>query len=479
MISPDESNDNPQIPKPYHSKRPHRKSRTGCRTCKARKVKCDEGRPSCRNCTLRRTICVYTKAPPTPPTSSPSQTSPTPSVAAGTSRSESPTTLPHDNGVLPLALSVPQSPQFRPNAFDNEDMKLLWWYSTFAFSSFSIGSPGQPSSVSRILQVNIPQLALQNRFLMDIVLSLSACHMQTTNQDISPSRAAAYRARALEGYRRAVTEMKPESRPGILAGSLLLTAVASQSFREEDTKELYILDWITVWRGIGIFLQMSAGDKASHGGVRDVFFRPVLDLAVAANYIPHELTELIASIPEDDDEYPLIEYHELTLKFLGALYAELLNGLTPITILLITTWVTYLPQPTVIAMRAKKPRALILLAHYLAFVKLLRIWWLEGITDREIPGIVRAVGPEWADAEALRVPRLATKLTDKLELARLLLNDPEWEFPPVSMEAVHRDGEIFGYPSLMSMKSLPLPQRPRVALPENDCADEFADCPPL
>src|SRR3954470_20713651 len=65
--------------RPYHSKRSHRKSRAGCISCKKRKVKtvlspppsallthlqvkCDEARPSCRHCALRKEQCVYTKS---------------------------------------------------------------------------------------------------------------------------------------------------------------------------------------------------------------------------------------------------------------------------------------------------------------------------------------------------------------------------------------------------------------------------------
>ncbi|KAH6673542.1 hypothetical protein B0J14DRAFT_50692 [Halenospora varia] len=36
---------------PNHvNRRSHQKSKKGCKTCKARRVKCDEGRPACRNC---------------------------------------------------------------------------------------------------------------------------------------------------------------------------------------------------------------------------------------------------------------------------------------------------------------------------------------------------------------------------------------------------------------------------------------------
>ncbi|KAL2819070.1 hypothetical protein BDW59DRAFT_151677 [Aspergillus cavernicola] len=41
------------------SRRPHRKSRHGCMPCKQRRVKCDETRPACSNCTQRDEPCEY------------------------------------------------------------------------------------------------------------------------------------------------------------------------------------------------------------------------------------------------------------------------------------------------------------------------------------------------------------------------------------------------------------------------------------
>ncbi|ODH52481.1 hypothetical protein GX48_01261 [Paracoccidioides brasiliensis] len=45
---------------PIKSRKPHTKSRAGCYSCKARKVKkCPETRPICKNCTARKLDCVY------------------------------------------------------------------------------------------------------------------------------------------------------------------------------------------------------------------------------------------------------------------------------------------------------------------------------------------------------------------------------------------------------------------------------------
>ncbi|KAB8262166.1 hypothetical protein BDV32DRAFT_120648 [Aspergillus pseudonomiae] len=40
-------------------RRPHRKSRHGCKACKRRRVKCDEVRPTCSNCKQRQEDCDY------------------------------------------------------------------------------------------------------------------------------------------------------------------------------------------------------------------------------------------------------------------------------------------------------------------------------------------------------------------------------------------------------------------------------------
>lgn len=43
------------------TRRFHNKSRTGCRGCKERRIKCDEGRPICSNCIRRSANCEYEK----------------------------------------------------------------------------------------------------------------------------------------------------------------------------------------------------------------------------------------------------------------------------------------------------------------------------------------------------------------------------------------------------------------------------------
>ncbi|KAF2239819.1 hypothetical protein EV356DRAFT_511137 [Viridothelium virens] len=50
---------------------PHHKVRTGCETCKRRRVKCDEVRPACSNCSLVGRKCIYHHVLPSYPVFSP------------------------------------------------------------------------------------------------------------------------------------------------------------------------------------------------------------------------------------------------------------------------------------------------------------------------------------------------------------------------------------------------------------------------
>ena len=58
----DSQNQEGLTPRAFHSKRPHKKSRSGCIECKRRKVKCNEARPACRSCVLRKSTCRYPEA---------------------------------------------------------------------------------------------------------------------------------------------------------------------------------------------------------------------------------------------------------------------------------------------------------------------------------------------------------------------------------------------------------------------------------
>ncbi|KPM43904.1 hypothetical protein AK830_g2586 [Neonectria ditissima] len=377
------------VDKPYYTKRPHKKSRAGCLSCKKRKVKCDEARPTCRSCSLRKTRCEYPSPPPTTDfwlssTSTPTA-SPAPSVASDSSSSSS------DSAGLSLVI---QEPLFRPTATDDVDMKLLWFYTTATSESFSV-EPGRRDLKKDVMQTTIVQYAFENPFLMNSLFALASLHLQNLNQGV-PRRALTYRAQSFEGYRRAIEQAKPETFPALLVNSLLLTALSSQNFREDNANDLYILDWMIIWRGIRLMFQMTSITSIMSLGIGPLFDRPEIDADAASAAIPNQLISMVSLIrPEEDDYLDVPVYYE-TLKYLGSLYDNIQNPMDEAMTLRIITWFTILPSKFIELARAKQPRALVIIAHYAVFIKMIRsVWWVVGVGNRSIKDICKHLGPPW------------------------------------------------------------------------------------
>ncbi|KAF5027050.1 hypothetical protein F66182_858 [Fusarium sp. NRRL 66182] len=390
----------PASDKPYHSKRPHKKSRSGCRNCKARKVKCDEARPTCRSCTLRKADCVYPN--PNPPASSNNSNnnnnnnntfhaSPEPSLTPQNDPSPDSISLSSGDEPVEEICSLTVQPLFRPRQMDATDMKLLWFYTSSTSSSFSVDE-GPQNPINDILRNRLVQIAFKTPFLMDSLFGLA---------------------------------IRPEDYPALIANSLLLTALSSQNFRDEDAKKLYIIDWMIVWRGIGLVIDLMGVEKLMDSGLYGLFNRPPINIEQATHHIPSTLLIMFNSIEPGDPDYLDVQTYYETLQFLGSLYQHLQDGFGPIMMLRIITWLTFVPRRFVQLAREHRPRALIVLAYYSAFLKLPQdVWWINGVGQRSLQDLCEYLGLEWQ--QYLLVPHMARFVGDELEIGRVLFEDPSW-----------------------------------------------------
>lgn len=305
-------------------------------------------------------------------------------------------------------------------------MKCLWFYTTKTHASFA--TDVTRTSVTEVLRFKVVQLAFAAPFLMDTILGLTAQHMKYLNIPISEERALAYRAKAFHGYRKAIEEADPENYQALLPASLFMCAVASAQFREDDTPPLYILDWILVWRGIGLIFDLVRPETMFRAGMDPLFFRPPIDLNTSALHIPSNLLLMVTSIKEGDEDFPNVEAYYDTLKYLGALYKELLAGFSGVLDLRVITFFTFLRRDFIHLARSRSPRALVIIAHYLAFAKTVRgpeSWWMLGIADRDIDNICNLLDGIWAPL--IRVPRAVARTEERDEIAKILLNNHAWE----------------------------------------------------
>ncbi|KAL7795923.1 hypothetical protein V8C37DRAFT_34217 [Trichoderma ceciliae] len=427
-------------PKAYHAKRPHKKSRSGCQNCKARKVKCDESRPTCRSCKLRKVDCLYIYSQKRHKSSETTtlrrnsfenqpSTHLLESITSSTSvvNISSASSFMFSAPILSLAdkhnaqsPAIPSELLFCPTGIDKADMKALWFYATQTCGSFSTLANEGHRSIMRSILV---RYGSESPFLVDSIFALSNLHMQHLHQQFDAQRALTYRVKSLAGYRKAIEEANPGDFPALLANSLILTALSSENFREVGDNNLYILDWLVVWKGILLVINLVSQSTLIESGMKCLFFRPPIDLEKAATFIPDQLLLMASTIKPSDPDYSYRGAYYETLKYLGSLYMDLMQGPSALMSLRVITIFTFVPSQFIDIARMAQPRALVILAYFASFFKLVQsdVWWLEGIGDRTIRDICNHIGQEWY--HLLRVPYMTLDIQNSIQLARIILEE--------------------------------------------------------
>jgi hypothetical protein len=153
-------------------RKPHKKSRNGCRNCKIRRVKCSEVRPACFQCRDFGILCNYdTTIPDLQPLS----------MTAECVDFDSPIDAwvsPFSNNgpildVVNSSLrqdSINQKWKDMMMYFDNADLARLARFREKTVLSIGV------KQVSRMWQGEVFQLACTHRFLMHLVQALTQCH---------------------------------------------------------------------------------------------------------------------------------------------------------------------------------------------------------------------------------------------------------------------------------------------------------------
>ncbi|KAF7914333.1 uncharacterized protein EAF01_000739 [Botrytis porri] len=400
----------------FTTKRPHKKSRAGCQTCKTKKIKCDEAKPTCSFCEIRKLSCQYIqKVAKVNDTTSPKEHNQTTSLVKSST---------HDWPVQSVDFSWdPRSAPFPPlrtatGVLSVMDLRMVHHYSTYTGPIVALGP-----AACHVMKVTVPSLAFENPFLLNGMLGLASLH----NQHLLPQneehkqQTALYRGKAFRDYRAALETVTKDSKnyEAVLVMALLLVVLASGDRGDND--ELTVASWMGLYSGLRIIVSM----KTSDGGVTNttsvgpLFVRNFNDL-LATPVVPSALLHMLRMDPEDQD-YEDLQVYCGTLDALGNLYASLRQDeLSEPLFIRIISWPSFTPNEFTSLVKRKRPRALVICAYYMSFIKLVSgLWWLEGLADRDIRAIADMLGPNWN--HVLDVPLEILQTQDKNRIARTLL----------------------------------------------------------
>ncbi|KAB2574763.1 Sterol uptake control protein 2 [Lasiodiplodia theobromae] len=188
----------------YRARRPHRKSRFGCKNCKSRKIKCDEEKPQCGQCTKHAVVCDFStrESVPASSVSSSNTTATTSGINSALLNPETPTGTPpisHDDEAwhwrrllpsdfdlasassLNIATNNPIEPQLELNM---TDLELLHHFTVT--TAYTLSTAPELQTWWRI---EVPHIAFSYPFVMRALLSLSGIHVAHTLRSSSSSSA--------------------------------------------------------------------------------------------------------------------------------------------------------------------------------------------------------------------------------------------------------------------------------------------------
>lgn len=298
------------------------------------------------------------------------------------------------------------------------DLRLLHQWSTSTAANVAIG----PGACDTLL-IAVPQLAFENTFLLNGILGIASLQVQRQypSSELVRKETDLYRVKAVSGFREALANITPKS--NIYEAALIMSILLVVLYSNGDTlekDELLIVNWLVLYRGLSTIMSMENQSYIESLSVFPIFVREPTKLQTP-RAIPIILVEMFAGIHQFDPDFPMLEHWCRVLDALGSLYASLQqDGLSQALYTRIIAWPSYTTQQFSASAKERRPRVLVVLTYYLAFLKLIRgLWWTEGIPEREINAIAGIVGPGWT--MYMDVPLRIAAMDDPQEMARLLL----------------------------------------------------------
>ena len=380
-------------------------------------IQCDEGQPVCAFCAKRGLTCEYVinrkKSTTTPSTES------SPFDDRRSSEGEE---MIRDQSSSPEELYQisPPAASSQSGVLSRHDMRAMHFWSLFTSQTVA---PGH--FANQILAVTLPQLAFENPYLMDVMLGVSSLHLQSlvTSSPSDRRQTSLYRANAFSGFREALPLVSPKvpgSWESALLTSIMLTMLTAKDFPLEEG-DLHCLHWINLYRGLSTVIALGQFEQVMSSVVAPLFKRSLTDLKTEP-VVPYSLYEMLQNVSPGDPDFPFLSTYRENLDYIGVLYASLIqDGNSAALQTRVVSWCSLVGTQGALLAKEKRPRMLILLAHYMVFVKICSrdVWWMEGTAEGDIARIFRMVPPRYF--HLLELPRACAGLENVDDVVDMML----------------------------------------------------------
>ncbi|KAF7859688.1 hypothetical protein EAF04_008767 [Stromatinia cepivora] len=378
-------------------RRAHQKSRNGCRSCKRRKVKCDEAKPSCFYCAKHSIDCQY------------------PTIILGslapqhTTESNVSTPQPQSASIIFSTPSIPPSVPPGPN-WSTRDLELLHFYTVSTCFTISNLSHSQ-----QIWQQAIPQLAFSHPILLRSLLAVSALHLGRSSPDREHEfrlEASEYYGFAVQEFRAAISQVKEDNCHAAFGCAVFIFIYAwasshgkcrvfinSEPHADDDR---FAVEWVRLLRGATKSTSGISYDTMVNGPLGKLFFLWDADALPDVDSCAEDVAKLDALaqlwIPRPET-LSVSETKALgeTLSLLRETYVAMSTmGDRVDTASACLSWPIRASDLYLDLVAKQSPQALILLAHYSLLLNMCGdLWWLHGMSRKLLQEVHRALPEKW------------------------------------------------------------------------------------
>ncbi|KAJ5032916.1 uncharacterized protein L3040_009505 [Drepanopeziza brunnea f. sp. 'multigermtubi'] len=374
-VNPNNVHANP-IMKPS-ARKTHRKTRTGCRTCKQRKIKCDEHRPACHNCMKHSVQCDFLL-------------SQAMNAGNGLSQSDSAHDSPHGNGsnidVLDGRNGSLLGNPLVSNGLNLIDLELLHNFVTS--TAFTIHTD---PTMKIAWQINMPQVGFQYDFVMRGILALSALHMahyKPEKRDFYIQQAMLQHQIGLRIASEVLSNVSSENCTGVYAFSTLAVLYTMASPRKSWdlllVGENALAHWLYLMKGTSFTNTFE--EQLRQGALGSMFIAEGRQSQMRAQYMADksarddplgELSNLIAQnsldLANKSDYLAAIE----TLRHCFVFYER--GGPPGYETGDVFTWIFGVTEQFLQLLGQHTQEALTIFAHFCVILKKLDShWWMQG-----------------------------------------------------------------------------------------------------
>ncbi|KAI0024850.1 hypothetical protein F4780DRAFT_479953 [Xylariomycetidae sp. FL0641] len=337
------------------SRRSHPKSRTGCKTCKARKIKCDEQKPACGNCIKHNVDCDF---------------------RAVAERQGSGTPTPGSSSDLNM-----------------QDLELIHNFTTSTFSTMS-----ESLVIRDFYRISLVQIGFACDYIMRALLAVSAlqlAHYRPHMRDYYQSLAMTHHQKASRTVMALMTNVDASTAQNLFLFSVLTVFVALASPRKETgfllVGESGFPDWMFLLQGTRGFVQVM-GEAAmggvlapimNHGKARYIYRADTRERSSPAHLHLDYMRTMIARQQSDPN---LVRVYDRSIEELQLSYAAFdnhNNKARDVTDAFV--WIFEVAEDLLPLLRVPTQEAVAIFAFFcVLFKRLENQWWLHGWADHLI-----------------------------------------------------------------------------------------------